>query len=45
MSQRLTADRWSDDYAARPRDKRVNDVIDTAVFAVAVLLLVLIAVL
>lgn len=45
MPQRLTADQWSGDFAGRSRDKRVDDIVDTAVFAVAVLLLVLIAVL
>jgi hypothetical protein len=45
MSQRLTVQRWSGDLPRSPRDQRVDDVIDTAVFAVAVLLLVLVAVL
>lgn len=41
----MTADRWSGDFAGGRRDERVDDIVDTAALAVAVLLLVLIAVL
>jgi hypothetical protein len=45
MPERLTADRWARDLSGEPRNQWVEDVVDTAVFAVAVLLLVLIAIL
>jgi hypothetical protein len=41
----MTAHRWAGDLAGRSRDERIDDLVDTAAFAVAVLLLVLIAVL